>query len=532
MNERMTINNLMGKTIDVYQIEQLLEENTLGAVYMAQSRTSELTYRFRVLRSPAMLSSESRIVFLGLFQQYAHELMALLCDDEGMQKHPHLLPLVDFSNVQGIPYLVSLYTPMRSLTEWLALPKSLDVITIGQYLDQIAIALEYADHHATLHRDLSTDVVFIRDDGQLVIAELGVMRILEASLKTDLQALLYAHSPSSTPAPEQLLNRPENTYTDVYAMGALLYRLLTGHRVFSAHSPEEIVQQHLQTPVPSLMQWKHIFVGEQDVTAALDELIASAMAKDPQQRLQHPAELTNSYHNIVAPGNTARQPVVSRLALAVASSTNSSMRAVRPHKNEARNLLGSMRSTQAIVPRSTQIRTTRRRTLAFIGGGAVVAAGAMASIADQFLSRQGTATASNADVSTSSANSVTTNNGSKQVTSTTTQTTASGHVIAQAATIPLNSAVTFKNPLPGSAHPAILVHLANNQFVAFDTTCPHAGCAVNYNAQDKLLACPCHGAMFDPARQAAVVQGPANRPLTPVPIIVHSDGSITTNPTG
>jgi thiosulfate dehydrogenase [quinone] large subunit len=156
----------------------------------------------------------------------------------------------------------------------------------------------------------------------------------------------------------------------------------------------------------------------------------------------------------------------------------------------------------------------------------------MAFIAGQFLNRQEIATASNVAVNTRSANSVTTtNNGTRQAVSTTNQpaqATVSGNVVARASSVALNSAITFKNPNPASPHPAVLVHLSNNQFVAFDSTCPHAGCAVSYNAQDKLLVCPCHGAMFDPAKQAAVIQGPADRPLTPIQITVHSDGSITT----
>jgi serine/threonine protein kinase len=531
MNEQASIKNLVGKTVGIYQISQKVEENVLGTVYMASSRMSELTYRFRVLRSSSTISPEARMVFLGQFQQHARELVSLLSDDEGLQKHPHLLPIVDFGNVQGTPYLVSLYTPMRPLTELLTLQKPLDVETIGRYLDQLAVALEYAHHHGILHRDLSTDAVFIRDDGKLVVADLGVMHILELDLKTELQTLLYSHSSSSTPAPEQLLDRPENTYTDVYAMAALLYRLLTGHRVFSSHSPEEIARQHLYAPVPSLAKWRSVIVDEKDITAELDRLIASAMAKDPQQRMQHPAELANSYHSIVAPDNTARQPVISRLALAVATSINPSVHAARSVKNRERNPQRAVtQPVPAVAAQSTQVRDARRRTLVFIGSGAVVAVGAVAFAADQFLNKREMATASNAVVSTRPANSPMVNNGSKQninATSQPAQATVSGNVIAQASAVPLNSAITFKNPDPTSPHPAVLVHLANNQFVAFDSTCPHAGCQVSYNVQDKLLECPCHGAMFDPAKQAAVVQGPADKPLTPIQITVHSDGSIT-----
>lgn len=101
-----------------------------------------------------------------------------------------------------------------------------------------------------------------------------------------------------------------------------------------------------------------------------------------------------------------------------------------------------------------------------------------------------------------------------------------GTTIATASQVPVNSATSFT--VPSNGDPGVLVHLTNGNFVAFDATCTHAGCPVQYDPSSKLLLCPCHGAAFDPSQSAAVVQGPTDMPLTSVAVHVDSaSGSIT-----
>ncbi len=100
----------------------------------------------------------------------------------------------------------------------------------------------------------------------------------------------------------------------------------------------------------------------------------------------------------------------------------------------------------------------------------------------------------------------------------------SSSTIAQASAVQTNSSVSFT--LPSNGDPGVLVHLSNGKFVAFDATCTHAGCPVQYDPGSQLLLCPCHGAQFDPSKGAAVVQGPTNTPLTSVPISINSSGAI------
>jgi cytochrome b6-f complex iron-sulfur subunit len=87
--------------------------------------------------------------------------------------------------------------------------------------------------------------------------------------------------------------------------------------------------------------------------------------------------------------------------------------------------------------------------------------------------------------------------------------------IAAESDVAPGSAVTFKD----AGSPAVLVHLDNGDFVAYSAVCTHQSCTVAYkNGQ---LACPCHGSVFDPADGAAVVAGPAPRPLAEIPVKVE-----------
>src|SRR5918993_352504 len=92
---------------------------------------------------------------------------------------------------------------------------------------------------------------------------------------------------------------------------------------------------------------------------------------------------------------------------------------------------------------------------------------------------------------------------------------AGGTAIASESEVAPGSAIKFED----SGNPAFLVHLDNGDFVAYSAICTHQACTVAY--QDGNLACPCHGSVFDPADGAAVVTGPAQRPLPEIPVKVQ-----------
>jgi len=177
--------------------------------------------------------------------------------------------------------------------------------------------------------------------------------------------------------------------------------------------------------------------------------------------------------------------------------------------------------------RTSVVQNARKARRHFIQGMLTGGAGVLGVVVVGYLLRMINGSSATLSSSTSGdASASATPSGSSQPAPTSTNTSAgTGTVIAQASAVPKNNATTFT--IPSTGDPGVLIHLPSDQFVAYDATCTHAGCAVDYDPPTQLLYCPCHGAEYDPAKGAAVLQGPTNTPLTPLSIHIDSTtGSI------
>jgi serine/threonine protein kinase len=294
MLKNSTFEKWIGTSLGNYRLEQFVEQSNWGPVFLARTNVNSTDYLLRFLIGPANQSSKGHELYLERFQYQASQIATL--------QHPNILPLIDFGVYRGLPYLVVPQMSMRSLLSRLERSGSLDVFTIGRYLDQIATALEYGHEHAVLHESLSVDCIFIRLDGQLVVADFGVRKLLESNRQDTEQSLIKGLS--DVTAPEQLLGKPSSPATDVYALGAVLYHMLAGAPVFVGSTYEELAQQHLYASVPPLSRWRG------DLPSGLYSIIARALAKEPAQRFYQPGMLANAYHRIVDPNNKIRTPFI------------------------------------------------------------------------------------------------------------------------------------------------------------------------------------------------------------------------------
>jgi serine/threonine protein kinase len=509
MGESRPLESFIGQVLGNYQVVQLLEAHKWGPVFLAQDRAKD-QYIIRFVGNPFMedkatkLTPADRMVTLGHLQREAGNLALLV--------HPHVVSQADYGTYQGSLYLVYRYleyTPLRSMLMPDALP---DLLRVGRFLEQIASALEYAHDHGVVHRNLSTGCIFVPAGKQIMVGELGLLHLREVSLAgtpwTKGRTYSFEGSTESC-APEQLLGKPVDTYADVYAMGGVLYRMLTGYAPFTGKTRDEILRQHLYAKVPSLNTWRG------GLPIDLDHIIAKAMSKEPVERFQRPTALVQAYYQIVAPAKAS--------LLASSASPISATLAQKTGPRKTKDLSSGTLSSKSGALKSGVLKSgvllkkdnlSRRRfvTVASVGAGAAVLVGAGV-IGSRLLNRS--ATGSSAVATPDS-----------QVAATVATTGQNGHVVAEVPHVPINTAVTF--PIAHQENPGILIHLPDNSFVAYDSTCTHEQCEVRYNTQDHLLVCPCHDAIFDPAKNGGVVQGPATRSLTAIKIVVNPNGTITT----
>ncbi len=290
MIKHVPLDKLVGTSVGTYYIEQFIGQSKLGPSFLAHA-DSTTTYLLRFLEGPEYATPKEREAYLEHFHYRAGQIAAL--------KHPYILPLADFGVFRGLPYLVTPHIPLRSLRIRIDKNGALNTFTVGRYLDKIATALEYAHEHGVLHGDLSVDTIFIRLDGQLVVTDVGVRSLLEMNSqdKPRNQSLAWGEGC----APEQLLGKPPQPSSDVYALGAVIYHLLTGSSVFAGSTGDEIAQQHLYASVPSLPQRGDLPVG-------LYSILARAMAKEPAQRFHLPGAFANAYHSAIGQTNSTRLP--------------------------------------------------------------------------------------------------------------------------------------------------------------------------------------------------------------------------------
>jgi serine/threonine-protein kinase len=220
--------------------------------------------------------------------------------------HPHIARLLDGGVQQdGTPYFVMEYVDGATLTAY-AREHGLSLRARLKLFDDVLEAVEHAHRHLVVHRDLKPSNVLVDASGTVKLLDFGIAKLLDASGGSDVRtrtgALLLTPEYAS---PEQIRQETITTATDVYALGALLYELLTGRRPYDLtdRTPSEVEQVVCETePVPPSRRVQERVEGETGSSTApetpahrlrgdLDTIVLKALQKDPRRRYPRAASL-------------------------------------------------------------------------------------------------------------------------------------------------------------------------------------------------------------------------------------------------
>jgi serine/threonine protein kinase len=194
-------------------------------------------------------------------------------------EHSAIVPVYDFGEEEGQPYIVMRYMSGGSLSDRLAqgaLP--LDEVTIT--ITRLAPALDAAHKKGIIHRDLKPANILYDQYGNGFLSDFGIARITQSSTVT-----LTGGAILGTPAymsPEQVQGGLDiDGRSDIYALGVILFQVLCGKTPYQADTAAKLMMMHILEPVP------HITDTKEEIPSAFNEIIEKAMAKDPDDRFQN-----------------------------------------------------------------------------------------------------------------------------------------------------------------------------------------------------------------------------------------------------
>ena len=285
-----TTERLRNALADRYRIERELGQGGMATVYLAQDLKHDRKVALKVLR-PELAAVIGAERFLSEIKTTAN------------LQHPHVLPLHDSGEADGFLFYVMPYVEGETVRDRIRHEKQLPVDDAVRVATQVAAALDYAHRHGVIHRDIKPENILLHD-GRALVADFGIA--LAVSRSEGGARMTETGMSLGTPhymSPEQAMGeRTLDARTDVYALGCVLYEMLTGDPPFQGSSAQAVVAK-VMTEKPAPIRGFRDTVPEQVEAAAL-----VALAKLPADRFASAAEFAAALNAKPGEGATLRLP--------------------------------------------------------------------------------------------------------------------------------------------------------------------------------------------------------------------------------
>jgi serine/threonine-protein kinase len=250
----------------------------MAVVYQGTHVLTGETVAVKVLSSQA--ADEAN--FARRFRREARVLMEL--------RHPHIVPVTDFGEVDDLAFLVMPYLRVGNLAQRLQ-QGPLNAVDGGRIFGEIASALAFAHEKGIVHRDVKPSNILLTDQGQALLSDFGLAQIHDASVSLTGSMML------GTPAyvsPEMVRGEPVDARADQYALGIILFEMTTGHLPFNAETPMAILVKQANEPLPRPRD------VSPNIPETVERVILRATAKNPRDRFGSVMEMNHYFQAALA----------------------------------------------------------------------------------------------------------------------------------------------------------------------------------------------------------------------------------------
>ncbi|MEP7289015.1 MAG: protein kinase [Chloroflexota bacterium] len=271
--------NLIGQRLGQYEIVALLGKGGMATVYRARQTSVNRDVAIKVIKPELTAASE----FLTRFEREAQTVASF--------SHPHILKVFDYGQHEGLVYLVMELMTGGSLSDLLSKGPIAPKIT-GGLLAQMAQALDYAHQQGVVHRDLKPQNVLLDGSGNAFLTDFGIAKLMQSNT-----ALTQSGTAMGTPlymSPEQWQDDHVDSRTDIYALGVMLFEMLTGAVPFDATTPYGIMYKHIYEAPPPIRNLPP------EISQPVDQVISKAVAKNRDQRFQSATALTVAFRTALS----------------------------------------------------------------------------------------------------------------------------------------------------------------------------------------------------------------------------------------
>jgi serine/threonine protein kinase len=282
------MSDLEGRMLGQYKVEKLIGKGGMATVYLGRQPSVGRTVAIKVL--PTHFMHEE--TFIKRFQREVRAIARM--------QHPHILPVHDYGEEGGTPYIVMAYIDGGSLAQRIQEEGPLPLDETVRLLEQIADGLDYAHDQGVVHRDFKPSNILIDKRGNAYLADFGIAKVSQET------AQLTGSGIVGTPsymAPEMFQSGLVTPAIDIYALGVTLYQMLSGEVPYSGSTPVQLMYAHLNEPIPDIRKIR------EDASDAIQSVIEGAMAKEPAERFQRAEDVAKALREAVEPGEVSVEPV-------------------------------------------------------------------------------------------------------------------------------------------------------------------------------------------------------------------------------